>query len=128
MAEAKTIKTKAKFLPISAKKARPVAKLVVGKSPEEALTILASLPQRGAKFLEKLIISSQAEAENNFGLKKENLLISSLAVNEGPRLKRIDKSHGARFSSGVIQKRMSHLEIVLKEKEEEKKANLKPKA
>ena len=72
MAEAKTIKTKAKFLPISAKKVRPVAKLVVGKSPEEALTILAFLPQRGAKFLEKLIISSQAEAENNFGLKKEN--------------------------------------------------------
>ncbi|MBP8591138.1 50S ribosomal protein L22 [Candidatus Shapirobacteria bacterium] len=124
MAEAKLIKTKAKFLPISAKKVRPLTKLVVGKSPEEALIILAHLPQRGTKFLEKLIVSAQAEAENNFGLKKENLLINSLIVGDGPKLKRIDNAHGARFSSGVIRKRMSHLEVVLKEKEEEKKPRL----
>jgi len=127
MAENKVVKTKAKFLPISAKKVRPLTRLVVNKSPEEALIILAHLPQKGAKFLGKLIICAQAEAENNFGLKRENLLINSLTVSDGPRLKRIDNAHGARFSSGVNQKRMSHLEIILKEKEEEKKeTNLKP--
>ncbi len=107
------VKTEAKYLPISPRKLRLVVEAVKGLEPEEALRKLAFLNKKGARFLTKAIKTALADAENNFGLVKESLRFKEILVNEGPRLKRRDKSHGARFHFGLIQKRRSHLVVKL---------------
>ena len=96
------VKTEAKYLPISPRKLRLVAEAVKRLEPEEALRKLAFLNKKGAQFLIKAIKTALADAENNFGLAKDSLRFVEILVNEGPRLKRRDKSHGARFNGGII--------------------------
>ena len=48
-----------------------------------------------------------------FKLAEDNLFIKQIEVNDGSGLKRMDKSHGARFARGLIQKRHSRLTIIL---------------
>lgn len=103
------VKTEAKYLPISPRKLRLIVGAVKQLEPEEALRRLAFLNKKGARFLIKAIKTVLADAKNNFGLAEKNLRFGEILVNEGPRLKRRDKSHGARFASGLIQKRRSHL-------------------
>jgi len=110
------IKAEAKYLPISPRKVRLVADLIRGKSVGESLVLLENIPKRGAGFLKKTICSALANAINNLNLKEENLIVSQLLVNEGPRTKRMDKSHGARFDRGIIRKRTSHIKVVLEER------------
>jgi len=129
------IRAEAKFLPISPRKVRPIAATVVKKPVVEALTLLSYMPKKGAFILRKVINSARANAVNNYHLLEEDLFLKKIIVNEGPRLKRMDKSHGARFGRGIIQKRRAHILVVLEaeEKKEEKvkvvpSAKLKPKA
>lgn len=105
------VKTEAKYLPISPRKLRLIVEAVKQLAPEEALRKLAFLNKKGARFLIKAIKTALADAENNFGLIRNTLKFREILVNEGPRLKRRDKSHGARFNGGIIQKRRSHLVI-----------------
>jgi len=60
-------------------------------------------------------------------LSEENLFIKRLEVNDGPGLKRMDKSHGARFDRGMIKKRSSKLLLVLDEREAKKVEVIKKK-
>ena len=46
-----------RYARISARKVRPLADLVRGKFADEALDILRYQPQRGARMLEKVILS-----------------------------------------------------------------------
>jgi large subunit ribosomal protein L22 len=119
------VRAEGKHLPISPRKLRLAADVVRGKKLEEALTILDHLPQKGAKILRKVVVSASANATNNFNLGEENLFLAQIIVDEGARYKRLDYSHGARFNGGTIQKRLSHLRVVLEEKEEKKKKNTK---
>jgi len=110
------IKAEAKYLPISPRKVRLVADLIRGKLVGESLTLLENIPKRGAGFLKKIIYSARSNAVNNLNLKEESLIVSQLLVDEGPRTKRMDKSHGARFDRGIIRKRTSHIKVVLEER------------
>ena len=101
------VKTEAKYLPISPRKLRLVAEAVKRLEPEEALRKLAFLNKKGARFLIKAIKTALADAENNFGLAKDSLRFKEILVNEGPRLKRRDKSHGARFNGHYSKKKKS---------------------
>lgn len=65
-----------------------VASLVRGRTVDDALVILNHTPKRAAKPLAKLISSARANATNNHGLKSDNLIISTLSVTSGARLKR----------------------------------------
>ncbi len=112
------VKAEGKHLPISPRKLRLVAQTVRGKKLLEALVILDHLPQKGARILKKVANSAMANAVNNFQLNKDNLFIQQIVVGDGARYKRLDYSHGARFNGGMIQKRLSHLKMVLEEKEE----------
>lgn len=110
------VKTETKYLPITPRKLRLVVETAKQKSPQEAMRKLKFMNKKGAKFLHKTIKTALADAEHNFGLNKEELVFDEVIVNEGPMLKRRDKSHGARSHPGMIRKRRSHLVVKLREK------------
>jgi large subunit ribosomal protein L22 len=103
-----------KSLPVSPRKLRLVVNMVKRHKPTEALRILPLVNKKGARFVLKALKSVVSNAKNDFGLDLKNLEFEEVVVNEGPRLKRRDRFHGARFSGGLIQKRRAHLKIVVK--------------
>ena len=110
--EAKAI---AKYVRISPRKVKIVADLIRNKDVDEALAIVKFTPKASSKIIEKLLKSAIANAENNHGMKHENLYIAEIYANQGPTLKRIRPA--AKGSAVRIRKRTSHITIVLKEKE-----------
>ena len=107
------VTAKLRYLRIAPRKVRLVADLVRGKSVEEATHILNFTRKRAAKPLLKLLNSAVANASHNFQLKKENLYISKIVVNEGPKLKRWrPRARGVTYE---IQKKTSHITLVLTE-------------
>jgi len=114
--EEKTIvKTEAKFLPISPRKLRLIVEAAKTMPPEQAVKQLSFSNKKGSKFLVKAIKTALADAEHNFDLNKDNLVFEEILVNEGPALKRRDKSKRM-FRYGIIRKRRSHLIVKVREK------------
>lgn len=105
------VETQSNYLPISPRKLRLIVKEIKPMNPDQALRKLAFLNKKGARFIIKAIKTVLADAENNFGLNLTSLSFKEILVNEGPRLKRRDKSHGARFNGGLIMRPKSHLVI-----------------
>lgn len=87
MAEKTTLAT-LKGLRLAPRKVSLVASLVRGRTVADALIILEHTPKRAAKPLAKLIASAKANALNNHGLQEKDLLITTLSVTAGERLKR----------------------------------------
>ncbi len=104
-----------KFARISSRKVKIVADLIRGKNVDEALSIVKFTPKASSEIIEKLLKSAIANAENNHGMKHDNLYIAEIFANQGPTLKRIRPA--AKGSAVRIRKRTSHITIVLKEKE-----------
>ncbi len=111
----KEAKATLKFARISARKVKIVADLIRGKDVDEALAIVKFTPKASSEIIEKLLKSVIANAENNHGMKHENLYVAEIFANQGPTLKRIRPA--AKGSAVRIRKRTSHITIVLKEKE-----------
>jgi len=112
------VTAKLRYLRIAPRKVRLVADLIRGKSVEEAQTILNFTQKRAALPILKLLKQATANAQNNFQLSKENLFIAKILVNEGSKLKRVFPR--ARGSADTIQKKTSHITLVLEEKEKPK--------
>lgn len=106
------VRASAKYLRISPRKLRQLTFGWIGKPAEKILVKLAAQPQRGGEFLEKVVKQAIANAKNNFKLSGD-LLVRRVEVGEGPALKRMDRSHGARFDRGIIKKRTAHLFLTL---------------
>ena len=104
-----------KYARISSRKVKIVADLIRGKNVDEALAIVKFTPKASSTTIEKLLKSAIANAENNHGMKHENLYIAEIYANQGPTLKRIRPA--AKGSAVRIRKRTSHITIVLREKE-----------
>lgn len=105
-----------RYARISARKVRPLVDLVRGKFADEALDILRFQPQRGARMLEKVILSALGNAQDpdqNRGqsVRTENLVISEARVDNGPFFKRMRPR--ARGMSYLIKKRSSHIHVTL---------------
>ena len=98
---------------ISSRKVKIVADLIRGKKVDEALAIVKFTPKASSEILEKLLKSAIANAENNHGMNRGNLIVSEIYANQGPTLKRIRPA--AKGSAVRIRKRTSHITIVLKE-------------
>ena len=99
------------YLRIAPRKVRLVANLIKRKKVEQAQTILSFTNKKSAPSLLKLLNSALANAKNNFQLDPENLYISKITVNEGPKHKRWrPRSRGV---ARQIQKKTSHVKIVL---------------
>lgn len=116
MMETKTgYKAIAKYLMIAPTKVRPLANLVRGKAYPEAVAILEAMPHKGARLLLKVLKSSGANALNsNRKLDEDSLVVATILVDEGPRLKRVwARSHGKR---DILLKRMSHITVYVDEK------------
>ncbi len=109
--EAKAI---AKGVRIPPRKARLVLDLVRGKSVIEADKILSNLNNKAARITRKVLVSAVANAENNYDMKKDNLFISHIVADEGMVMKRIRA--GARGQAKRINKRTSHITVVVSEK------------
>ena len=106
---------KLSYARVSVQKACFVLDAIRGKDVETALAILAYNPRYASSVIEKLLKSAIANAENNHGMKHENLYVAEIYANQGPTLKRIRPA--AKGSAVRIRKRTSHITIVLKEKE-----------
>lgn len=96
-----------KYIRISPKKARLVADVVRGQNAVTALTTLKFMPKKAAGIIGKALNSAVANAVNNHGLAKEDLVISKLTVDQGPSLKRFrPRSKGM---ASPLLKRTSHI-------------------
>ena len=102
---------KARFVHVSATKARRVIDLVRGKSVDEALHILRWAPQAASEPVAKVIASAAANAQNNEGLDPSTLVVATVYADEGPTAKRIrPRAQGRAFR---IRKRTSHITVVV---------------
>ena len=103
-----------KYARISARKVKIVADLMRGKDVDEALAIAKYAPKASSEILEKLLKSAIANAENNNGMNVDNLYIEECYANKGPTMKRIrPRAQGRAYR---IEKRMSHITLVLNER------------
>ena len=101
----------ARFVRVSASKARRVIDLVRGKSVEEALDILRWAPQAASEPVAKVIASAAANAQNNDGLDPATLVVATVYADEGPTAKRIrPRAQGRAY---LIRKRTSHITVVV---------------
>jgi large subunit ribosomal protein L22 len=96
------------------RKARLVVDLIRGKQIGEALSILAYTNKAATPIVEKVLKAAIANAEHNFDMNIENLVVTEAYVNEGPTLKRFRPRAMGRASR--INKRTSHVHIVVSEK------------
>jgi large subunit ribosomal protein L22 len=112
------VTAKSTFIRQTPRKMRLVADLVRGLSVENALAILKHTRKRAAKPFLLTLKQGIGNATNNFGLKKESLIVKKLVIGKGPSFKR-----GRAVSRGrwhPILKKTSHITMVLEGKKEEK--------
>jgi large subunit ribosomal protein L22 len=106
-----TATAKARFVRVSASKARRVIDLVRGKPVAEALDILRWAPQAASEPVAKVIASAAANAQNNDGLDPSTLVVAAVYADEGPTAKRIrPRAQGRAFR---IRKRTSHITVIV---------------
>jgi large subunit ribosomal protein L22 len=104
-----------KYVPMSPRKVRLVIDQVRGLAVDDALAILKFTPKAAAKPVAKVIASAAANAEENYGLSREDLYVSQIFADVGPTHKRWKA--GARGRVKPILKRSSHITVVLEEME-----------
>lgn len=110
-------KATAKTVRIPVRKARLVIDLIRNKSVGEAIAILKNTPRAASPVIEKVLMSAVANAEHNSDLDVTKLYVSEAYVNEGPTMKRFRPR--AKGAASRINKRTSHITVVVKEAEEE---------
>lgn len=109
-------KAVAKQVRIAPRKVRLVVDLIRGKQVGEAIAILRHTPKAASPVVEKLLNSAIANAEHNYEMEPDNLVISEVFVDEGVTLKRFRPRAMGRASR--INKRTSHITVVVTEKKE----------
>jgi large subunit ribosomal protein L22 len=115
-----------KFVRISPKKARDVAREIQGLPVSNALDILTFTPKKAAMLIGKTLKTAIADAENNFSLDTSSLTIKKAVIGAGPTLRR--HMPRAKGSAGAILKRSSHISITLVGAPPEKKKRAPKKA
>ena len=98
---------------ISARKVRDVTREIQGLPVSDALDILTFTPRKAARLVAKTVKAAIADAENNFELSVDSLIIKEATAGEGPTMKRFMPR--ARGSASPIRKRTSRINIVLTE-------------
>lgn len=109
-------KAVAKSVRIAPRKVGLVVDLIRGKDVAEAIGILRHTRRGASPVIEKVLNSAVANAEHNYEMDSDNLVISEAYVNEGATLKRFRPRAQGRASK--INKRTSHITIVVSEKKE----------
>jgi large subunit ribosomal protein L22 len=114
------VKAELRYAKISAFKVREVTREIQGLPAEQALEIVRLIPKKAARMIGKTLASAIANAENNENeegkvLRAANLVIKEAVAGEGPTLKRMHTR--ARGGGARINKRTSHIKIILTEAE-----------
>ena len=105
---------KLSYARVSVTKACFVLDAIRGKDIDTALAIVTYNPRYASSLVKKLLESAVANAENNNGLKRENLYVAECYANKGPTMKRVKpRAQGRAYR---IEKRTSHITVVLDEK------------
>lgn len=105
------VRAEAKYVRVSARKARLVTEHIRGRSVPEARTVLAFTERAVAKEIEKVLHSAVSNAEANHGMIGDELFVSTVYVDEGPTIKRWRAR--ARGRVARINKRTCHITIVV---------------
>ena len=99
---------------VSVQKACFVLDAVRGKDLETALGIVTYNPRYASSLVKKLLESAAANAENNNGMDRSKLYVEECYANQGPTMKRVrPRAQGRAYR---IEKRMSHITVVLNER------------
>jgi large subunit ribosomal protein L22 len=100
---------------VSAQKARLVIDLVRGKPAVDAANTLKFMQKKAAQLVEKLLNSAIANAEENFGVSREDLVVHQISADEGPTRKW--RRFGARGRFKPLLRRSAHITVILRERE-----------
>ena len=102
---------KVTFVRIAPRKVKIVLNLIRNKPCDEAMAILKYTPKAACEPLYKLLKSAMANAENNQGLNRDDLVVAEAYANQAPSFKRV--SFRGRGGVDTIIKRNCHITIVL---------------
>ena len=105
---------KATYIRIAPRKVKIVLDLIRNQPADKAMAILKYTPKAACEVVSKLLKSAMANAENK-DMDVTKLYVAECFVNQGPTLKRIRPR--ARGSANRINKKTSHINLVLKEAE-----------
>ena len=111
------VRASSRYVRVAPRKARLIADQVRGMHIEQARALLEFSPRGAAEDIRKLIESAAANAENNHDLVADEMLISEIAVDEGPTLRRYRPRALGRASR--INKRTCHIAVALSPEEED---------
>jgi large subunit ribosomal protein L22 len=110
-------KAEARYVRVSAQKARLVIDLIRGQQAGDAINILKGVNKRIAPAVEKVLRSAIANAENKSeDVDVDKLFVTEAYVNEGPRQKRIRPAPMGRAYR--YQRRTSHIVVRVGEREQ----------
>jgi large subunit ribosomal protein L22 len=98
---------------MSARKVRPFADLIRGKSVDEALQLLRFAPNRGARLVEAVVKSAMGNAEDRGARDPEDLIVTEARIDDGPMFKRIMPR--ARGTAYMILRRLCHVHVTIGE-------------
>ena len=102
-----------RFVRISPQKLRLVCNLVVGKTVEQALSILQFTPKKGSKMILKTLMAAVANARDQQNVDEDRLFVKRVMADTGPTWKRsLQRAH---MHATPILKRTSHLTVVVDE-------------
>jgi len=105
------IKSTTKYARFSPKKGRDVAREIVGLPVSDAIDTLTYTPKKAAFLINKTLKTAVADAENNFDLDAEELIVKEATVNAGSSFRRFKPR--ARGSASAIKKRTSHIMVTV---------------
>lgn len=125
MASISIVRAYAEGIDLAPRKVALVASLVRYRTVADALVILTNTPKRAALLVQKAIKSAQANAINNHGLDSKTLVISTLSVTAGVRLKRFKPA--SRGRALPFQKKTANILVELTGDVKPKKSSIKPK-
>jgi large subunit ribosomal protein L22 len=108
-------KAKHRYADMSARKIRPFAALIRGRSADEALELLRFLPNKSARLLEQVVKSALGNAEDKGARDIEDLVVVESRVDGGPIMKRIMPR--ARGTAYPILRRSAHIHVTLSDLE-----------
>lgn len=109
-----TVSAKLRYLRVAPRKVRLVADQVRGLRVQEALDLLTFARKSSAEDIGKLIRSAVANADQKGGIDIDNLIVKTVLVDQGPIIRRFLAR--ARGSASRINKKTSHITVVLEEK------------
>ncbi len=120
------VKSTSKYVPLSPKKAREVARVIQGMPVASALDVLNYTPKKAAFLIGKTLKTAIADAENNFSLDSSTLMVKEAVIGAAPTFRRFKAR--AKGSAAPIIRRNSHIFITLESAAPEKKQKKAKKA